>query len=154
MVRPFFFGDVARYKPWKLSETIDDVYINVNAGREEEYGLLHFLRAAKELPSKRFHVFGISEFIPIPNVLYYGRIPEEQYDDITKDFDLYCMLHRNAGTSQSALKALMRGQRVVSNNRLSFDSHHVINWRELLEYINDPIGNFDDVPQLNQMDWL
>jgi hypothetical protein len=156
-IRPYFFGLISKYKPMEQSLTIEDIYINVNHGREEEYGLLHFLRAAKELPGKRFHVFGITEFIELPNVLYYGRVDEDKYDDIVKDFDLYCCLHRNAGTSQSAVKAMLHGQRILSINELSFvDAHQVSNWKDVCEFISLPKNPvYSTLPELlNNEDWI
>lgn len=155
-VRPLFWGDINKY-PKEMNFT-KDCYMSTNPGRGLEYGEAKMHTLAMKYPDWNFHIFGTEPVSP-SRVKYYGWIPEDEMDDITKNFGICLRLNMHDGFSQTVAKALMRGQEVITviphNDmthycRLTEDIYRVFDeWEacKIAGFFKNPIGeqfvNFD-----------
>jgi hypothetical protein len=114
-----FWGDVSKYKPENV--LTKDCYMCSNPGRGVEYGEMIFNGLAWKYKDWTFHVFGINPTIPVycDNVKYYGWIPEDEMDDITKNFGLCLRYNFHDGFPQVICKALLRDHFVIT--KLHYD---------------------------------
>lgn len=113
-LRYIFWGDTEKYQP--VSHFTKDVYMCANPGRGIEYGEAIFNALAWQFPEWTFHIFGIDPLVQVycDNVKYYGWIPEEEMDEITKNFVMCIRYNRHDGFPQIVCKALLRGQGVIT----------------------------------------
>jgi hypothetical protein len=114
IIRPILWGDVEKYKP---SENLTkNVYMSCNKGRGIEYGELIFHALAGQFPDWNFHIFGIdpSNSVYHDNLKYYGWIPEEEMDDIVKDFAICLRYNLHDGAANTILKALLMEQYCIT----------------------------------------
>jgi len=145
IIRPIFWGDTEKYKP--TSEPLTkDCYITANAGRGSEYGEHIINTLAWRFPDWKFHVFGIPPTIlaHCDNLIYYGWIPEDEMDEINKNFMICFRFNYHDGFSQTVMKARMRGQRAITS--INYDvCNHYKSFHELCEYFEDScIEMFDE----------
>ena len=123
--RYIFWSDVSKYT--QSDKLTKDCYMCApgvdqgNPSRGPEYGEFIFNGLAWKYPDWRFHIFGIEPTLPeyCDNVKYYGWIPEDEMDDITKNFGLTLRYNFHDGFPQVVCKALLRGQYALT--RLDYD---------------------------------
>lgn len=115
LIRPVFWNDLNKYKHSK--NLTKDCYITSHVMREQEYGewLMWALARDEELKDWRFHIFGTQNNDPKPkNLIYHGQVPENEMDKTTKNFRLCLRMNVHDGFSQTAMKALLRGHRLIT----------------------------------------
>jgi len=119
LIRPIFFGDVNKYKKTAC-------YMIAHPGRESEYGVDQVIQFAEIHPEYNFSVYGLSG-VSSKNILYKGHIDENIMDSEIEKMNICLRLNKHDGFSQTVIKALLMGHRVVTD----------INFLEL------PVNNFD-----------
>jgi hypothetical protein len=134
LVRPIFWGDASKYKPNGKPLT-KDCYITANKDRGIEYGEMVMNALAWRFPDWNFHIFGIEPTIQVycDNLKYYGWIPEEEMDEITKNFMIYFRFNQHDGFSQTVMKARMRGQYAITSIEYPI-CYHYKGFDELCNY--------------------
>jgi hypothetical protein len=154
LIRPIFWGDANKYKPNGKTLT-KDCYITANAGRGSEYGE-HIMNAlAWQFPDWQFHIFGIDPTIPVycDNLKYYGWRPEEEMDEIDKNFMICFRFNYHDGFSQTVMKARMRGQYAITSIEYPI-CYHYKRFNELCNYFltdeqTEIIGNSDQIDPIS-----
>jgi len=148
-VRFIFWGDVKKYKPeGKLTK---DCYMSANKGRGIEYGEMIINSLAWKYTNWTFHIFGIDPTVPVycDNVKYYGWIPEDEMDKITKNFGLCFRYNNHDGFPQVICKALLRNQFVITRlnyDKMTFVIRDVAELFETFESVNRWIEIPDLIP--------
>lgn len=142
-VKHLFWGDISKYP--KEDHFTKDCYMSANQGRGIEYGEAILNTLAWRYPSWNFHVFGIEPTIPVycDNVKYYGQIPEEEMDQITKNFGLCFRWNKHDGFSQTIAKALMRGQDVITTIPYEGLTHFCRNMSDVYQVFEKRKSIFD-----------
>jgi hypothetical protein len=148
-LRYIFWGDPDKYTTQK--EFTKDAYMCANPGRGIEYGESIFNTLAWQFPKWTFHIFGIDPLVQVycDNVKYYGWIPEDEMDAITKNFALCVRYNRHDGFPQIMCKALLRGQGVITT--IPYDHLTVCadTYDKLVDSVRFFYDNFDNnVPDL------
>lgn len=112
--RYIFWGDASKYIP--ETELTKDCYISSCKDRGQEYGEFILTGLAWKYPEWNFHIFGIEPTVPVycDNVKYYGMIPEDEMDEITRKFGLCLRYNVHDGFPQVMCKALLREQFVLT----------------------------------------
>ena len=162
LVRPTFWGDISKYPETYEYSDKPEIYISSTAEREFEYGEGYVIALSKVFADCRFHVYG-TDGEETENLIYHGRIPEAVMDEETKDMQIFLRMNRHDGMSQALMKALFRGQYIVS--RIKYD--HIPfadNFEEIVRiitnYITDDVCAADEPDhgywrkQINNFDWI
>ena len=160
-VRPIFWNDIKKYYPTKEPFT-NQVYLTSHPGRETEYGEAMINAVASALPNWKFHIFGNQKTLPIGNnVIYHGKIPEEEMDRITKNHAVTIRWkHINGnhwdGVSQTVIKALLRRQMAITGIKYPF-AHYATGIHDIIEYLsnyNKFNNKLKNKIKLNEFDWI
>jgi hypothetical protein len=100
---------------------------------------------AWRFPDWNFHIFGIEPTIQVycDNLKYYGWIPEEEMDEIDKNFMICFRFNQHDGFSQTVMKALMRGQAAITSIKYNNTNHYnsFDQLSDLFKYAGIEIGN-------------
>ena len=159
-VRPIFWNDIKKYSPTKETLT-NQVYLTSHPEREIEYGEYMINAIASALIEWKFHIFGTESTFPVcDNVIYHGKIPEEEMDEITKDHTATIRWkHINGnhwdGVSQTVIKALLRGQMAITGIKYPF-ANYAKGINDIIEFLNNfkKVKNKLKKIKLNEFDWL
>jgi hypothetical protein len=159
-VRPIFWNDVNKYGPVNKSFS-KQAYITSHPGREEEYGEPMINAIACALPDWKFHIFGTKKNLDVcNNVLYHGRVNEDEMDEITKNHSATIRWkHINGrhwdGVSQTVIKALLRGQMAITGIKYNF-AHYAQNISDIIMCLRNykQLNNTLPKIKLNEFDWL
>jgi len=125
LIRPTFWGDVSKYKPCYKYSDKPDVYITSHVGRETEYGEGYMFALAMAFPDLKFHIYGSynaemdeeesAMLIDTPdNLIYHGQVSEDVMDKETAKMQICLRPNRHDGVSQTAMKAILRGQYLIT----------------------------------------
>ena len=87
-----------------------NVYLCMHEGREEEYGLGIVEYVAPLVPEVTFHIYGVDRKPLYKNIIFHGKISEEQFVDEIKDFQAGLRLNAFDGFSDFIAKSILRGQ--------------------------------------------
>jgi hypothetical protein len=122
--RYIFWADPDAYMPEE--NLTKDCFMCANKARGGEYGEMIMNSLAWKFPDWTFHIFGIEPTIPVycDNVKYYGWIPEDEMDVLTKNFGLCFRYNIHDGFPQVMCKALLRNQFVIT--RLDYDGLTIV----------------------------
>ena len=139
-INPTFYGDAKKYKP--AHPLTHDIYMTANEKRGFEYGEGVFNALSGEFPGWEFHIFGIEPTINTyrDNVRYYGWMPEDEMDEITKSFGICFRYNVHDGFSQTVMKALMRGQMAITTIGYGSLTKYCANYGMMI----DAIQSFDE----------
>ena len=88
------------------------IYMTAHAGREKEYGVDILRLAAVEFPNYRFHIYGLQG--EVMDNLDYGILSENDFNEVTKDYQCAVRLNRFDGFSETVAKAVLRGQYAIT----------------------------------------
>ena len=145
VISPIFWGDIYKYK--RQSKFTDDCYITVPArdhrpetDRGMEYGETIMNTLAWQFPDWNFHIFGVDPIITVycHNLHYYGWITEDEMDKITDSFGTCLRFNFHDGFSQTVMKALVRGQRVITTIDYGPITLYCKNYQEISDvFINE-----------------
>ena len=109
-VLPQFFGDSNDFQPcFKPSET-PHVFINSHERREEEYGVGLITEIADHVPDVKFHIYGVKFPSNQENVIYHGKVSEEQFNEEIKNYHAGLRLNKFDGNSDVVMKSVLLGQ--------------------------------------------
>lgn len=159
VIRPVFWNDITKYK---ISEVeTKDIYITSHLNREIEYGEFMVNAVAAAMPDWTFHIFGTNKSFPVKdNVKYYGTIPEEEMDELTKDMYGTLRWKKIQGThwdgfSQTSMKALLRGQMLISGiDYPYYHCNYVKDLGDILECFDEGEADYRFEIELNNFDWI
>ncbi len=177
-VRPTFWNDPTNYPPCYKYSAKPKIYISSHIGREIEYGEGYMFALARVFPDCEFHVYGSynaemdseerANLIETPdNLVYHGKVPEEQMDAETADMQICLRPLRHDGFSQTVMKALYREQYLITMIKYEYIPF-ARNFKEIIRLLNNYIfiTLIDDTcctdeylpkewtEQLNNFDWI
>lgn len=90
------------------------VYLCVHEGRIKEYGMFTIWNIAKKVPWVTFHVYGIHGKNPSGNILYHGKVSNEQFNEEIKNYHGALRLNEFDGCSEVMVKSAIMGQYPIS----------------------------------------
>ncbi len=109
-ITPMIFDDPKAFplsfKPSKKPH----VWLCAHEGREEEYGVDLVEKLARSFPLITFHIYGVYDRSGAHNVIYHGRVPEEQFNREIKKFQGALRLNTFDGMGEVLSKAILLGQ--------------------------------------------
>lgn len=130
---PTFFDHIGNYPVSFKPTRKPNLFMCVNTGREEEYGV-HFIKSiADKVPFARFHIYGIEEDAMFfktavkvinpdnlkelnykmdadnPNVFYHGKVKEEQFNNEILNYQAGLRPNLHDGNSEVAMKSILTG---------------------------------------------
>jgi hypothetical protein len=113
-VHYIFWADPLKFKP--ETGLTKDCYMTGKKDNGQIYGEMIFNSLAWRFPEWTFHIFGIEPTVPVycENVKYYGWIPEDEMDEITRKFGLCLRYNAHDGFPQVVCKSLLREQYVLT----------------------------------------
>ena len=125
LVRPTFWNDMNKYQPCYKYSNKPAVYISSMPGREVEYGEGYMFALSAAFPDLTFHVYGNyaammdedGSVMPVDtpeNLIYHGKVEEDVMDAETAKMQICLRLLTHDGFSQTVMKAVLRGQYVVT----------------------------------------
>jgi hypothetical protein len=139
IIVPTFLDDIDKY-PVSFTPTENpELFMCVNAGREEEYGV-HFVKGiANKVPFAKFHIYGIPEDAiffktavqavknedgtmydkDAPNMIYHGKLPEKEFNAELSKYHAGLRPNLHDGNSEVAMKSLLLGQYPIT--RIPYD---------------------------------
>lgn len=106
---------------FKHSDT-PEAYLCAHKGREAEYGVYEFLRAAEHVPGVIFHIYGIDGY-SYDNVVFHGKVPGDQFDRETAGYQAAVRLNEIDGFSEILARAMLRGQHGISRIPYMYMAH-------------------------------
>jgi hypothetical protein len=152
IIVPTFLDDISKYEvSFKPSEN-PELFMCVNAGREEEYGI-HFVKGiANKVPFAKFHIYGIPEDAiffktavqavknedgtlcdkDAPNMIYHGKLPEQEFNKELSKYHAGLRPNLHDGASEVMMKSLLLGQYPIT--RIEYDG--IWNYKEEEELIS------------------
>lgn len=136
-MRPLLFNDPDKYKIcFKPSET-PQVFMNINNNAEIESGLPVIQEIAPVVPEVTFHIYGrVKSQSGLPNIVYHGLIPEEQFDEEIKNYQASVRLHYFDGFSENTAKSILMGQYPIT--AIPYPSiSHADNESELIYHLRE-----------------
>ncbi len=159
-VRPVFWNDINKYERSNGKHT-KEVYFTSHPGREFDYGEPMINAVAAFLKDWKFHIFGTHKTLPVcDNVIYHGQIPEDDMDQLTRNFAATIRWHNlngyhYDGVSQTVIKALLRGHMAITGLKYPF-TYHAENIEEIISYLENIDQLKGSLPKidLNNFDWL
>lgn len=105
-VCPTFAGDVKKYQPIKNRDG-NNVWMCCHPGREKEYGL------NKLRKGYIYHIYGV-EGKNKKNVIFHGKVSEEQLDDEIKNYQIAYRPNEFDGFSEVIAKGILMEQEIWS----------------------------------------
>ena len=125
-IQPCLFDDMSGIKvSFKPSKT-PHVYLCVQPGREEEYGLNIVEKVAQLVPEVKFHIYGVKskegytykKYILEDGretvITYHGKIPNEQFNKEIKGYQAALRMNEFDGASEVLMKSILMGQYPIS----------------------------------------
>lgn len=115
-VIPSFLGDVKKYPlSFKPSKRVK-LYTSISGDDFELYGWNKIPKLAFKNPEVEFHLYGNRSIIDFgfSNIIYHGRVSQEQMDEETKKMTGALRLNHTDGFSEILAKSLLWGQWPVS----------------------------------------
>lgn len=125
---PTFLDDISKYKVSFTPSENPELFMCVNAGREEEYGV-HFVKGiANKVPFAKFHIYGIPEDAiffktavqlegdhdkDAPNMIYHGKLPEKEFNEQLSKYHAGLRPNLHDGASEVMLKSILLGQHPI-----------------------------------------
>ena len=113
-ITPMLFDDPADFPISYESDKNVHVYLTAHLGREREYGIPIVEEIARQLPDVIFHIYGIFDYSGAHNVIYHGRVPEEQFNAEIKNYHCALRLNQFDGASEIMVKSVLMGQYPIS----------------------------------------
>jgi len=172
IVIPSFLGAVSRYplsycpprpgEKWK-------VWMCGHPLREQEYGFDQAKELARIYPNIEFHFYGVekkyqgkpySESDDLPNVIYHGKVDENQLDDEIKKYHCGFRPNINDGFSEVIVKSLLLGQRCITKIPYKYTWSYN-SWEELVQLFNKLQHEYERdyetratlIKEVNQFPW-
>lgn len=131
---PTFLDDIEKYEITYKHSKNPELFMCVNTGREEEYGVNFVKGIAKKVPFAKFHIYGIENDaiffktsaktkeenglkidLDTPNVIYHGKIPEAQFNEEIKNYQSGLRPNLRDGNSEVAMKSMFNGQYPITH---------------------------------------
>ncbi len=123
-VRPSFLEDVNDFTVSYKHSDRPNVYLSARPGREIEYGVNLIEKIAHKVPEVKFHIYGVKKemwhHINMPtkihntetpvNVVYYGNIHPEKFNEDIKYYQCGLRLNEHDGFSEITAKSILMGQ--------------------------------------------
>lgn len=129
---PSFLEDIndfpVSFKPSKKPQ----VFLSAWKGREDEYGVGLVRRLAKKLPEITFHIYGAGEPKQEGNIVYHGRVSNEQFNREIKNYHCGLRPNEHDGFSEILAKSVLLGQYPVSKIKYP----HIWNYRTENELVS------------------
>jgi hypothetical protein len=142
-IEPTLFANPERYKVSFTPSPTPHIYTRMARDREEEYGLYRTIEIAERLPNYTFHIYGDVDKCGPDNMVFHGKVEEEQMDSETDSMQGCLRSMPLGGRGQIGVKAILRGQYFVEE----FDVDKA--YTKLIEIKDKTEPTRETIPNLN-----
>lgn len=120
---PMIFSEASEFEVSFQPSVRPNVWVCVHPTREKEYGLELIEAIADQTPDVIFHVYGKSnplhtlinlEYTHRYNIIYHGKVPEEQFNEEIKNYQAGLRLNTFDGFGEVLAKSVLMGQYPIS----------------------------------------
>ena len=118
-ILPMCFDDIRINTHYKQSKT-PHVYLCAQPGYEKEYGVDVIEKFACLLPETTFHIYGIKQQSKNKNVVFHGKVSNEQFTKEIKQYQAGLRLNKFDGFSEVLAKSVLMGQYPISMIKYPF----------------------------------
>jgi hypothetical protein len=129
---PTFLDNINNFPVTFKPSRNPNLFMCVNTGREEEYGVSFVKSISNRVPFARFHIYGIEEDsmffktsaklvdsdlkelnykmdLDNPNVFYHGKVPEAQFNNEIMGYQAGLRPNFHDGNSEVTMKSILNG---------------------------------------------
>ncbi len=118
-ILPMCFDDIKINTHYRHSKT-PHVYLCIQPGYEKEYGLNIILKIAPILSEITFHIYGSMTKGVNENIIYHGKVSNEQFTEEIKQYQAGLRLNKFDGFSEVLAKSALMGQYPISMIKYPF----------------------------------
>lgn len=91
-----------------------NVFLCAHKGREEEYGVNEIESIAWKVPYITFHIYGVEGLSWHRNVIYHGKVSEEQFNEEIQHYQAGIRLNTFDGFAEILARSALAGQYPIS----------------------------------------
>lgn len=125
-VKPCLFDSMKGIRKSFKPSKAPHVYLCIQPGREGEYGLWTLMEVFNQVPDVMFHIYGGTDIFKtgyreircywpdFKNVIFHGKVPNEQFNGDIKNFHAALRLNEFDGFSEILAKSVLMGQYPIS----------------------------------------